>query len=76
LKKKFLTKCHSEVSEIVDALMLVGLVSTQVSTIFHPANRPINFLKSFLFGFLKINSVRVAVRVGVGFGLVGLLDGK
>jgi hypothetical protein len=70
LKKNFLTKCHSEVSEIVDALMLVGLVST----IFHPANRPINFLKSFLFGFFKINSVRVAVRVGVGF--VGLLDGK
>jgi hypothetical protein len=44
-----------------------------VNTIFHTANRPIDFLKSFLFGFF-INSVRVRVavrvRVGVGFGLV------
>ena len=29
-----------------------------VSTIFHPANRPIDFLKSFLFGFFFIISVR------------------
>ena len=36
-----------------------------VSTIFHPANRPIDFLKSFLFGFFFINSVRVRVRVAV-----------
>jgi hypothetical protein len=48
-----------------------------VSTFFHPANRPIDFVKQFLFGFF-INSVRVRVRVrvevrvrvGVGFGLV------
>ena len=45
-----------------------------VSTFFHPANRPIDFLKSFWPFF--INSVRVrvrvrvGVRVGVGFGLV------
>ena len=48
-------------------------------TIFHATNRPIDFLKSFLFsGFYFINSVkgrvRVAVRVrvgtGLGFGLV------
>jgi hypothetical protein len=39
-----------------------------VRTIFHPANRPIDFLKSFLFGFF-INSirVRVAVRVWVSY---------
>jgi hypothetical protein len=47
----------------------------RVSTFFHPANRPIDFVKPFLFGFF-INSVRVRVRVevrvrvGVGFGLV------
>jgi hypothetical protein len=47
------------------------------TTFFHPANRPIDFVKPFLFGFF-INSVRVRVRVrvevrvrvGVGFGLV------
>jgi hypothetical protein len=58
---------------------------TLVSTIFHPANCPIDFLKSFFLDFF-INSVRVrvrvrvrvglglglrlVVRVGVGFGLV------
>jgi hypothetical protein len=34
------------------------------STIFHPANRPINFLKLFFLDFF-INSVRVRVRVRV-----------
>jgi hypothetical protein len=40
---------------------------TPLSTIFHPANCPIDFLKSFLFGFF-INWVRVGlelVRVAV-----------
>jgi hypothetical protein len=36
-----------------------------VSTFFHPANRPIEFLKSF-FGDFFINSVRVK---GLGLGL-------
>ena len=35
-----------------------------VSTFFHPANRPIDFVKSFLLDFF-INSVRVRVRVEV-----------
>jgi hypothetical protein len=35
-----------------------------VNTIFHPENCPIDFLKSFLFGFF-INSVWVTVRVEV-----------
>jgi hypothetical protein len=52
--------------------VMCKVVSAVVSTIFHPANHPIDFLKSVLFGFSLINLVRVAVRVRVGvrFGLV------
>ena len=45
-----------------------------VSSIFHPANCPIDFLKLFLF-FINLVRVKVRVavrgyRVGVEFGLV------
>jgi hypothetical protein len=49
-----------------------------VRTFFHPANRTIDFLKSFFLPFF-INSVRVrvrvrvAVRVRVGVGYIGLV---
>ena len=48
---------------------------TKVSSFFHPANRPIDFLKSFFFISLLIRlglelGLRLGVRVGVGFGLV------
>ena len=35
-------------------------VYEKVSTFFHPANRPIDFVKSFLFGFFLL------IRLGLG----------
>jgi hypothetical protein len=42
-------------------LQINGSKDSSVSTFFHPANRPIDFVKSFLFGFF-INSVSVRVE--------------
>ena len=62
--------CHCWRIEI----QLILATCQRVSTFFHPANRPIDFVKSFLFGFFKFFrlglELRLGVRVGVGFGLV------
>jgi hypothetical protein len=41
-----------------------------VSTFFHPANRPIDFVKSFsIFLLIRLGlELRLGVRVGVGLG--------
>ena len=39
-----------------------------VSTIFHPDNRPIDFLKLFLFGFFSLIRLRLELGLQLGLG--------